>query len=185
MYRFWLTIIRLFLCGLSIILPFTKPSYAEGIDPGKAISILNTLDLRKAFPAQPRKKPTSSHKNLAIIIYRTSKPYIGRVPYSWGGTSVRTGMDCSAFSRFIMAKFGITLPRTARNQSKEGNWVPTKKLKPGDLVFFDASKKRPGIDHVGIYIGRDYFVHSCAAKGVTLDKLRKYEYKVVIARRVL
>jgi cell wall-associated NlpC family hydrolase len=186
MYRFWLKIVKFsLLCGVSPVLLYTALANAESIDPGRAISIFNILDSRKALTAQPRKTPKSLHKNLAIIIYQTAKPYIGRVPYAWGGTSIRTGMDCSAFSRFIMAKFNIALPRTAKTQAKEGSRVPMKELRPGDLIFFNASNHRPGIDHVGIYIGRDYFVHSCATKGVTLDKLRKYEHRVVTARRVL
>jgi len=32
------------------------------------------------------------------------------------------------------------------------------KLQPGDLVFFATDGK--GINHVGIYIGRDEFVHA-------------------------
>jgi cell wall-associated NlpC family hydrolase len=90
-------------------------------------------------------------------------------------------LDCSGFVRMVLGyRLGMpmsigassgTLPRTARDQlaSAPGTvLVPNAgvqahslaALRAGDLVFFDASTRDgTGIDHVGIYIGRDQAGH--------------------------
>lgn len=78
--------------------------------------------------------------------------YLG-VPYQWGGTDPKTGLDCSGLTQRVFADIGIDLPRTSSQQATAGRPVANlDQAQPGDLVFFDYSS-RPGIDHVGIYIG--------------------------------
>ncbi len=80
--------------------------------------------------------------------------------YSWGGSSPRTGFDCSGFVRFVYGHFGVALPHTSYGDLMRGHRVPRRWLKPGDLVFFS------GASHVGIYVGRNRFIeapHSGAA----------------------
>jgi cell wall-associated NlpC family hydrolase len=76
------------------------------------------------------------------------------VHYSWGGSSPRTGFDCSGFTRWVFAHVGIDLPHQSGEQFSLGHSVPIRALKPGDLVFFSH------LGHVGIYIGHGLFVHS-------------------------
>jgi len=76
------------------------------------------------------------------------------VRYSYGGTSPRSGFDCSGFTRFVFAHFGIALPHYSVAQFSHGRRVARRALRPGDLLFFD------GLGHVGIYIGRDLFIHA-------------------------
>jgi hypothetical protein len=117
-------------------------------------------------------------------LYQTVSKLDG-VPYLWGGTSTNWGMDCSAFAQYVMREVGIKIPRTTKEQADVGQLVKTKHVKPGDLIFFDASKQRSGIDHVGIYLGRGYFVHSASPVGVKMDHLRTYDHKVKFGRRVI
>jgi hypothetical protein len=78
--------------------------------------------------------------------------YLG-VPYQWGGTDPKTGLDCSGLTQRVFADIGIDLPRTSSQQATAGRPVANlDQAQPGDLVFFDYSS-RPGIDHVGIYVG--------------------------------
>jgi len=78
--------------------------------------------------------------------------YLG-VPYQWGGTDPATGLDCSGLTQRVFADVGIDLPRTSSQQATAGRPVASlDQAQPGDLVFFDYSS-RPGIDHVGIYVG--------------------------------
>jgi soluble lytic murein transglycosylase-like protein len=79
--------------------------------------------------------------------------YLG-VPYRWGGTDPATGLDCSGLTQRVFADLGVSLPRTAAQQATTGTPVASlADAQPGDLVFFDNSSSRAGIDHVGIYIG--------------------------------
>lgn len=81
-------------------------------------------------------------------------------PYAWGGDSMSQGIDCSGLVQQVYAHFGIQLPRVTYNQIQVGASVPTDKLQPGDLVFFDTEPNRKGADHVGIYIGGGKFIHA-------------------------
>ena len=63
-----------------------------------------------------------------------SKKYIG-YPYVWGGTSP-SGFDCSGYVCWVYNENGISLPRTAREQSRVGRAVNKKDLQPGDIVAF-------------------------------------------------
>ena len=76
------------------------------------------------------------------------------MPYLWGGTDPSKGLDCSGFTQLVYGNLGIDLPRVSSQQATAGRAVASlDAARPGDLVFFDHSPARPGIDHVGIYIG--------------------------------
>jgi soluble lytic murein transglycosylase-like protein len=82
-----------------------------------------------------------------------AQKYIG-VPYVWGGTDGSKGLDCSGLSQLVYKNLGIDLPRTASQQATAGRPVASlAQARPGDLVFFDYSSSRAGVDHVGVYIG--------------------------------
>ena len=188
MFHFWLIAIRsLFLAAaIALIFSFSPVQAESGIDSISALRILDILKsgIRINAPAKPKERPKPKRLQPGEL-YRMAKPYIGRVPYAWGGTSIDGGMDCSAFSRFIIKKYGVKLPRTVKDQARTGRFIPAGKLQPGDLVFFDATVKRRGVDHVGIYIHKGYFVHSHKPRGVRLENFRNYKYHLVFARRVL
>jgi cell wall-associated NlpC family hydrolase len=76
------------------------------------------------------------------------------VPYRYGGSTPRSGFDCSGFVSFVYRHLGITLPRSSYGQFGVGRRVARRLLRPGDLVFFD------GLGHVGMYVGRGRFIHS-------------------------
>ncbi len=97
---------------------------------------------------------------------RVAESYLG-VPYRWGGES-RKGMDCSGFvQRVVREAYQLELPRTAATMERFGRPVRRGDLKPGDLVFF----KRVRVDHVGIYMGNGYFIHSQSSVGVVYTRL--------------
>ena len=82
-----------------------------------------------------------------------AQQYIG-VPYVWGGTDPSKGLDCSGLTQRVYKNLGIDLPRTASQQATSGQAVAgLANARPGDLVFFDYSSSRAGVDHVGVYIG--------------------------------
>jgi peptidoglycan DL-endopeptidase CwlO len=82
-----------------------------------------------------------------------AQKYLG-VPYLWGGTDPAKGLDCSGFTQLVYGNLGVELPRTSSQQATAGRAVASiDEARPGDLVFFDYSSGRAGIDHVGIYLG--------------------------------
>ena len=78
-------------------------------------------------------------------------------PYRFGGTAPN-GFDCSGFTRYVFAQHGVSLPRTAADQYRDGHPVDPDELQPGDLVFFTTIA--PGPSHVGMAIGEGQFVHA-------------------------
>lgn len=96
------------------------------------------------------------------------------IRYSRGGTS-RGGFDCSGFTRYVFAKYGVSLPHSSAAQARMGTPVSRDELRPGDLVFFQTNRR--GISHVGIYIGNNRFVHAAThGRGVTVDSLSSAYY---------
>ncbi|MGZ5498372.1 MAG: NlpC/P60 family protein [Candidatus Aminicenantales bacterium] len=88
----------------------------------------------------------------------TAKGFIG-VDYAWGGTSTRSGFDCSGLVQAVYQLNGLAMPRSVRDQYQSGTAVPENRLMKGDLVFFAATPGGP-LSHVGIYIGDGVFIHA-------------------------
>lgn len=106
-------------------------------------------------------------------------------PYLWGGMHPSTGMDCSAFVKLVYAKAGLSLPRASREQFSGTRYLPPSNVLPGDLVFF--AMKNPGtakVDHVGIYVGKGFFVHASFTNGVHIDSVyNPYYYSRLVSLR--
>lgn len=166
MYRVSLKIINVVLLQLLMV------TTAHCVSPEKAREIFGIL----------RGESTASFYRSSV--YGIIKPYVNKVPYAWGGTSEMWGMDCSGFTKFILEKYGVSLPRTVREQSKLGVTIAPKNLKTGDLLFFKTSMKK-SIDHVGIYLGNGIFAHSEKSHGVILSRVYTYRHKVQFGKRIL
>ena len=90
------------------------------------------------------------------------------VPYRIGGNS-KEGIDCSAFVQGLTNEaFGISLPRTSREQADFCKEISKQDLKEGDLVFFASGRS---ISHVGMYISNNKFVHASTSMGVVISDL--------------
>lgn len=119
----------------------------------------------------------TSTSGSSVVSY--AKQFLG-YKYIYGGTTT-SGFDCSGFTQFVYKNFGVMLNRTAAAQYSNGTSVTN--LQSGDLVMFGKS----GINHVGIYIGGNTFIHSAnPSRGVTTDTLASGYYKTnyVGARRI-
>ena len=103
-------------------------------------------------------------------VLRTASRYLG-TRYRFGGT--RPGaFDCSGFVRYVFARHGVALPRTASEQSAQGHSivVGVDSLAAGDLLFFRT--RRGEATHVAIYVGNGRIIHaSSGSQRVRYDDL--------------
>lgn len=92
-------------------------------------------------------------------IARQAAKYRG-LPYVWAGNSPRTGFDCSGLTQFVVRKVtGVDITHSVELQWNYGSRVEYGRWKPGDLIFFQNTYQ-PGLSHVGIFLGRDRFIHA-------------------------
>lgn len=95
-----------------------------------------------------------------IIAY--ARTFLGKIPYTWGGTSF-TGDDCSGFTQGVYDHFGYNAPRTSEAQ---GAWVTkTKTPQAGGLAFFNSPAGGPPPGHVGIVIGANSMISQAGPQG--------------------
>ena len=101
-----------------------------------------------------------SEQRKAICNYAIQ--WIGR-PYVYGGTSLETGIDCSAFVQNVYRQIGIGLPRVSSDQANVGVDVDINDIRPGDLLFYyDSGLGRIG--HVTMYMGNNTVIHASNAR---------------------
>lgn len=134
------------------------------------------------------KEDTSSTKITGEDIVAYAKKYLG-YDYVYGGSSPKTGFDCSGFTSYVYEHFGYSLSRTSIGQASNGTKVSKDNLKPGDLVIYkNTSLTRIG--HVGIYIGNNQMIHASEpGVGVTItdidSKAHNYPKRFVMGRRII
>jgi len=95
--------------------------------------------------------PVDSGGRPDVVAY--AMQFLG-TPYRWGGADPATGFDCSGFTQYVWAHFGVSMAHYTGAQYSEFPHVSEDQLAPGDLVFFD------GLGHVGMYIGGGQFIHA-------------------------
>ncbi len=86
------------------------------------------------------------------------------VPYKWGGNTPAGGFDCSGLVVYVAYRAkGLKLPRTVVEMSRFGKEVEVDQRLPGDLIFFNTTGHP--FSHVGIYVGKNRFVHAPSEGG--------------------
>jgi cell wall-associated NlpC family hydrolase len=113
-------------------------------------------------------RQTDAPSSRMSALFSDVRQYFG-IRYRFGGTTP-AGFDCSGFVQFMFSKvFNMQLPRSSKEMSALGIKVGRSELKPGDLVFFRNGRNR--INHVGIFIGNNTFIHSSLSRGITRTSL--------------
>lgn len=104
----------------------------------------------------------------------TAKKYMG-APYKYGGSSLKTGIDCVWFVKKMYAKYGIHIPLSHGGIKKLGTGVSLKKAQKGDIVCYKA--------HVGLYVGNGKMIEANSKTGVHITNVNTG--RVVTIRRVV
>jgi len=161
----------------------TAPTEAELTELARAVKTDDT--------ASPTVPPTTygaeapkAEESVKDRLLRVAQRMLA-VPYRFGGTTL-WGLDCSGFVQKAFAFLDLDLPRTAREQYREGAKIAKADLSPGDLVFFRTYANYPS--HVGIYLGDNRFVHASSRdRKVTIESLDTpyYVKRYIGAKRLL
>ncbi|MHB9130683.1 MAG: C40 family peptidase [Armatimonadota bacterium] len=171
--------------------PSAEQTRITSIEPTKAVPVeqkvqpreLTTRELieqRSKIVEQQRRReqaaqnPPSSSRGKQIV--DTAQRFIG-TPYRWGGLSSR-GLDCSGLVVRVMKLHGKDVSHSAAALYHQGTRVKYNELRAGDLVFFNTT--RPGISHVGIFIGENKFIHASTSRGVRVDRLEGYYSRTLV-----
>lgn len=121
------------------------------------------------------RQPNGSDGN-AVVEF--AKQFLGN-PYSWAGTSLTNGADCSGFVQSVYRRFGYYLKRTSAQQRNDG--IPVASLSeamPGDLICYEG--------HVGIFAGHDVGLIHASNKRSGIIITRNPSYRPIVAiRRII
>lgn len=147
--------------------------------------VLSSCSSTQRLTVQKNKTEQLSRKLGFTVNKRDNLPLFEEVslwigtPYRYGGTN-RTGADCSGFVSSVYKNvYQKSLQRTVTNiYNKDCQRIRKRRVKSGDLVFFNFSKKkRRGLTHVGIFLKNGYFVHASTSQGVIISHLSENYYK--------
>jgi peptidoglycan DL-endopeptidase LytE len=136
------------------------------IHVGQVLKVSGTVSVTSKTLAAP----VSTTLSKSQMIIDEAKKYIG-VPYLWGGATP-AGFDCSGYVQFVYSKVGVSIPRTTATQ-----WAGIKSIStaaPGDLVFFNTNGI--GVSHVGIYLGKNQFIHA-GSTGIMISDMSTSYWK--------
>ena len=127
---------------------------------GQKLKLSTSTDSMSSV-SKPSSGSTTAQQTIGNSAFTSSlisiaKSMIG-TKYVWGGSSA-SGVDCSGFIYYVLNKAGYSISRySAQGYYDRSYYVNTPK--PGDIIFFSGTYK-PGISHLGIYLGNNEFIHA-------------------------
>ena len=175
--------------GTATVSAVKKFQSANGLS---ADGVCNSATLDKMFSTSAKsansasgnsssqQKPPTTNVALGQQIADYAQNFLG-VPYLLGGNGPKV-FDCSGFTKYVYAHFGIAIPRTAYTQGYWNKGIKISSisdLQIGDLVFFNTMSDSDLCDHAGIYIGNNQVIHasSGSSRKVVISSLSQNYYK--------
>ncbi|WP_153732447.1 C40 family peptidase [Sporosarcina obsidiansis] len=124
----------------------------------KTVSSINSLHDTKPTVDKPvvSTKPSAGSSALMNKVVDIAMPLQG-TPYVWAGVTPN-GFDCSGFIYYVYNQAGVKIPRLDTIGMYDRS-ISIKDPVIGDLLFFENTY-RPGISHIGIYLGDSKFIHA-------------------------
>jgi murein DD-endopeptidase / murein LD-carboxypeptidase len=127
-----------------------------------SIEEANTLQFKYALLLD-----TEVEQVVSLDLLKTIDEWMG-TRYRYGG-STKDGIDCSALMQTLyQSVYGITLPRTAREQYQFSEKISRTEIREGDLIFFNTIG---GVSHVGMYLQNNKFLHASSGGGVMISDM--------------
>ena len=130
----------------------------------------------------------SNAQKLEYVIY-IAQQQLGK-KYVFGSAGTKT-FDCSGLTMYCFKQIGVSLRHSAYSEGYNSNHQKISaisSMRRGDLVFFNTMSDGDLCDHVGIYLGNNYFIHaSSGAAKVVVSNLASGYYNRVFSwgRRIL
>jgi peptidoglycan DL-endopeptidase LytE len=170
--------------GQTLEVPTVKEALAKKAEPVKTAQSNPASETIMRQAPKASDAETSEDQPLRARLAQAGFNLIG-VRYKRSGGSEKSGFDCSGLVKNLFSRFNIELPRSSREQYKQGEQIDRDRLEVGDLVFFSSGGSQP--THVGIYVGDNKMLHAALkAKHVIVSDLNSLWYKVryLGARRI-
>lgn len=132
--------------------------------PAKAPAPAQPAADKAPAPAQQNDAERPANDAKASTVISAAMAQLGK-RYVFGSSGPDT-FDCSGLTAYAYKKVGVSLPHSAQEVGyNAGQKVERKELKRGDIVCFDTVADSDRSDHVGIYMGKQQFVHASSGKG--------------------
>lgn len=132
------------------------------LDTSTAYVSTDYVDVRYALPEAVKFSPLDGNQSLRNKMVNYGLRFVGN-RYVWGGNDPHTGADCSGFVKYVYSHVaGITLPRTSREQARQGTPIKSSQMRPGDLIFY--ANGGGTVNHVAMYIGNGQIVHAASRR---------------------
>lgn len=151
-----------------------SPAIIKG--KGKLLLFLMMLLVLSACSSRKRTVSNSNAAKAADAMSHLKSRPLYRFITDWTGVQYRLGgmdkkgVDCSGFALLLQKNiYGNELPRRSVDQAAVVQPKPVGQLKEGDLIFFSFGGG--AVDHVGVYLNNNYFVHASTTRGVIVDDL--------------
>lgn len=121
-------------------------------------------------------------------VERAALSQLGK-PYIFGNSGPDS-YDCSGLMKYAYETIGIELAHHTRTVASDDSYETisdSSQLRRGDLVFFDTVSNDGQIDHVGLWLGGNRFVHASSANGeVMISEFdERWQQRFVLAKRIL
>lgn len=142
------------------------------------VSPISSASAQSDVSAPSKAHTAAESQELVDKIIHDSLSYWG-TPYVYGATRFQDqSFDCSSFVQYLFSQYGVQLGWNAREQARQGEWIPFSEMKKGDLMFFSDEDfpNEQGLNkvrHVGIYMGNGKILHTYEEGiGVTVSDIK-------------